>query len=81
MLAEQSFGMFNTCIQRILLQLFLAKKKEGKKKKQDEQNQKFLCLVFLTLSKVSGTNRVDLALEYQREAVCKLFELLGFLSL
>ena len=39
----------------------------------------FLRLVFSTLIKVSGTNRVDLALEYQREVVCKLFELLCFI--
>ena len=37
--------------------------------------------VFSTLLKVRGTFRVGLALEYQREVVCKLFELLCFVFL
>ena len=54
------------------------KKKERKKKKLNKEK---LCLVFLTLLKVSGTNRVDnLALKSLKDIVhvCKLFELLCF---
>ena len=43
--------------------------------------QVWFSLVFSTLLKVRGTFRVGLALEYQREVVCKLFELLCFVFL
>ena len=43
---------------------------------------KYSYLVFLTLLKVSGTDRVDLATRQQRDLVCsKLFELLCFVFL
>ena len=44
---------------------------EETKKKERRMKSKFLCLVFWTLLKDSGTNTVDLALQ-QREVVCKL---------
>ena len=46
--------------------------KGRKKKERRPTKSKFLCLVISTLLKVSGTNRIDLALEQQREVVRKL---------
>ena len=51
--------------------------KKKKEEEEDEQNWSFYVLVLLTLLKVSGTYRVDLAIEQQ--IVCKLFELLCFI--
>ena len=53
--------MFNICIHCIVFELCLAGKKE-RRKKEDEQNGNFM-FGFLTLLKVNGTYRVDLALE------------------
>ena len=59
---------------------------EKEKKKNKERKMmiklKYSYLVFLTLLKVSGTDRVDLATRQQRDLVCsKLFELLCFVFL
>ena len=54
-------------------------RKEGRKKKMNKL--KIFRFGFLTLLKVSGTFGVDLALEKQREVVCKLFEVLCFVFL
>ena len=51
------------------------KKKERKKMACKSKNFMF---GFLDLVKVSGTYRVDLALEQRRDLVCKLFSLLCF---
>ena len=49
--------MFNIRIHRILFELCLAREKQRRRKRWTKL--KFLCLVFLTLLNVSGTNRVD----------------------
>ena len=63
-LARQSFGM----LQIVKTIYFLScsrgrrKEKDGRKKKEDEQNKNFR-VWFFRLSKVSGTFGVDIALE------------------
>ena len=59
--------MFKICKDHILFELFLWRKKRKRKNKIE-----ILCLVLFNLLKVSGTFRVDLALEQQREVSCKL---------
>ena len=49
--------------------------------KRRRTKSKFSRSAFSTLIKVSGTFGVDLALQQQREVVCKLFELLCFVFL
>ena len=57
--------MFNICIQSILYELCLAKKKDGerRRKKEDKQNQNFQVWLSQPFLKVSETFRVDLALK------------------
>ena len=72
--AGQLFGMFNFIIHGIIFQLRLM----NKKKERRWRKSKFLCLVFSTLLKLSGTFGVDLALELLKKEGCKLFALLCF---
>ena len=72
-LAEQLFGMCNIHIRHIVFELCVQCMCD------DEQEKlKLSCLFFATLSKLSGTNRADLALESKREVVCKPIALLCF---
>ena len=61
-LAEQSFGVVNTCTHRIVFELCLIKEEEEERRKKMNKS-KFSCLVFSTLLNVSGVFRVDLAIE------------------
>ena len=52
---------------------------DGEYKKERRGTElKILCLVFLTLRKVSGTESDDLEIEEPRDVVCKHFALLYF---
>ena len=76
--------MYNIRTRRIVFELCLSEKKKERTKKnnkEDEQNWLFPRLVFSALLKVSGTYRVDLAIEWPREVVCRLFALLCFFFL
>ena len=68
----------------VVFKLHVTKKEEETK---DEQNwkrnerwteSKFSRLVFSALRKVSGTCRVDLAIDYKRDVVCKCFAFVFF---
>ena len=69
--AEQSFGMCNICIHRIVFELCVTEEEEQEQEQEKEQEQEerrrtkltFSRLVFSALLKVSGTYRVDLAIE------------------
>ena len=52
--------------------------KRKERKKEDKQNGHFQVWFFSTLIKASRTIRVDLALEQQKDVVCKLFSPLCF---
>ena len=60
---------------------------ERKKKKKEEEEERrwtksnFSSLVFSTLLNVSGVFRVDLAIEWQSDVVCRIFSLLCFVFL
>ena len=56
---------------------------EGRKNKEEEEDKqnRIFVFCFLDLLKVSGTYRVDLAVEYLRDVDCKLFSLLYFFFL
>ena len=54
---------------------------EEERKEEDKRNRNFVCLVFSTLLKISRTYTVGSRVEQQRDAVCKLFELLCFVFL
>ena len=73
--------MFSICIHCILFELCLAKRKKEKRRRKKMNKIEIFVFGFSTLLKASGTNRVDLALQQQREVVCKLFELLCFFFL
>ena len=55
-------------------------KQERKRRKKMNKIEIFKFGIF-KLVKGSGTSGVDIALEYQREIVCKAFELLCFIFL
>ena len=48
---------------------------------EEKAKKERLCLGFLTMLEVSGSYKVDLAIEQQRDVLCKLFELLCFVLL
>ena len=75
LVAEQSFGTYNTCIHTHTLQ-FLSLCQSNKERRGTKQ--KLLCSVFSTFIKVSRTCTVDLAIEQPRGVVCKLFSLICF---
>ena len=60
--------MFNICIHNIVFEICLMKQKERKKEKRKERKKMDKIEIFMfgfsTLLKVSGTYRIDLALEY-----------------
>ena len=56
-------------------------RRRKKERKMNKIEMFMFCMAFSNLLKVSGVFRVDLAIEYQRDVVCRLFSSLCFVFL